>query len=530
MNKGIKSIIILVSCIFVPITITGCMTSPLDDRQQDIIIEDNSVLDTAEQATIIATEEIEMFNNLQIQLGKEYYHANPLVTHIYCADPTAVEYEGRLYVYGTNDHQQYLHDVEGNNTYEKIKSLVMLSTDDMVNWTYHGTIETGKIAPWIIASWAPSITSRIEEDGKTHFYLYFSNSGWGTGVLTSTSPTGPWEDPLGKSLIDGNTKGLGDRLAAAFDPGVVTDDNGDSWLSFGGSSSGDDADENYIPGGARIVKLGDDMISLASDIMEIPAPYHFEANELNYINGTYVYTYCNSWVSRDRWEIDDAPKPTAASMSYMTTSTPLDPDSWVYRGHYFKNPGDNGLSHSNNHTHLHKYQGQHYLFYHTLELQKKNLVKGGFRNISVDTIELDEETYVINKKIPTSRGVEQIKSVDPYNNKLFSTHASSATVSFEAMDAEGNMFVSSDKEGSWILVRGVDFSDGANGFTTRVKGTGRIEIRLDDIKTAPIGYIDFSVSDWEEKSIELSESINGVHDVFFVFTSEDINAYSWCFQ
>ena len=31
---------------------------------------------------------------------------NPISTNIFCADPTAVEYEGRLYVYGTNDTEQ----------------------------------------------------------------------------------------------------------------------------------------------------------------------------------------------------------------------------------------------------------------------------------------------------------------------------------------------------------------------------------------------------------------------------------------
>lgn len=34
-------------------------------------------------------------------------NANPVLDFLYCADPTAVEYNGRLYVYGTNDHQQY---------------------------------------------------------------------------------------------------------------------------------------------------------------------------------------------------------------------------------------------------------------------------------------------------------------------------------------------------------------------------------------------------------------------------------------
>lgn len=71
--------------------------------------------------------------------SKPEENANPLIANIFCADPTAVEYNGRLYVYGTNDHQQYeAVGSKGSNTYEKIKSIVMLSTDDMVNWTYHG--------------------------------------------------------------------------------------------------------------------------------------------------------------------------------------------------------------------------------------------------------------------------------------------------------------------------------------------------------------------------------------------------------
>ena len=93
---------------------------------------------------------------------------NPLLDHHFTADPTAVVYKGRLYVYGTNDHQQYENpNAENKNTYEKIKTLTIMSTADMVNWTYHGEIPVSTIAPWIINSWAPSIVSRKEGDGKT---------------------------------------------------------------------------------------------------------------------------------------------------------------------------------------------------------------------------------------------------------------------------------------------------------------------------------------------------------------------------
>ena len=58
---------------------------------------------------------------------------NPVSPDIYCADPTAVVYEGRLYLYGTNDHHQLLEGKTGSNTYEAIRSFVVFSTADMVN-------------------------------------------------------------------------------------------------------------------------------------------------------------------------------------------------------------------------------------------------------------------------------------------------------------------------------------------------------------------------------------------------------------
>ncbi|MDR0300799.1 MAG: family 43 glycosylhydrolase [Treponema sp.] len=461
------------------------------------------------------------------QPGKKTTDANPLITNMYCADPTAIEYEGRLYVYGTNDHQQYLYDEKGENKYNRIKSLVMISTDDMVNWTYHGIIDVEKLAPWISASWAPSIVSRVESDGKTHFYLYYSNSGWGVGVITATSPTGPWTSPLKQSLIDGNHPAV-NRKWTPFDPGVVIDDDGVGWLAFGAGEPG----TKYMPGGSHIVKLGPDMISLASEVTKIPAPYHFEANELNFINGTYVYTYNTSWEKRDDWASGGigGPAPTSCCMSYMTTKTPLDPASWVYRGNYFKNPGNNGLEYSNNHTHLHKYNGQYYLFFHTLVLQKKYGVSGGFRSIFVSKADVNETTLKISEVIPTIKGPEQIRTFDPAKVNLFATLAVSAGLEFEPYDTNGNMFVTSQADGSWSLVRGVEFNSGEKTLKAKAKGNGVIEVKIGGKDSSAVGHavsrIKISGSDWVEKTVSLPASLSGKNDLFFVFDN-GLSAYTW---
>jgi len=459
------------------------------------------------------------------QPGKALTDSNPLITNMYCADPTAIEHEGRLYVYGTNDHQQYLYDKKGDNRYDKIKSLVMLSTDDMANWTYHGTINIGELSPWIIASWAPSIVSRVGTDGKTHFYLYYSNSGYGVGVITATSPTGPWTSPLSKSLIDGDHPSVNNKWTP-FDPGVVIDKHGVGWLSFGAGEPG----TKYMPGGSHIVKLGADMISLASEVTKIPAPYHFEANELNYINDTYVYTYNNSWEPRDDWASGGlaARPPSQCSMAYMTTKTPLDPDSWVYRDYYFKNPGDNGLEYSNNHTHLHKYKGQYYLFYHTLVLQRRYGVGGGFRSLFVDKAEVNETTLVISEVMPTIKGPDQIKNFDPGGSNLFATLAGSAGLDFGSYDSDpgGNMFVTGKTDGSWSMVRGVDIKSGAKSITAKVKGLGVIEVKVDSRDSTPVSRINSNNLDWKDITVTLPASVSGKHDLFFVF-EEDVSAYTW---
>lgn len=469
-------------------------------------------------------ENVVMSQEIGIQMGelsetvsKYPWDSNPIISNIFCADPTAVEYDGRLYIYGTCDHQQYeTVGADGSNTYEHIKSLVMLSTDDMVNYTYHGRIEVGEICPWIIASWAPSIVSRVEDDGLTHFYLYFSNSGWGTGVITATSPTGPWSDPLGHSLIDGNTEGL-NGCKSPFDPGVCIDDNGTGWLSFGGGTDG-----------ARIVKLGDDMTSIASDIVKIPSLFHFEASELNYINGTFVYTYNNDWNSHyTGWNVDGVMPPPACSMSYMTTKTPLDSDSWQYRDYYFANPGEQGLEYSNNHTHLQKFQGKYYLFYHALYPQKLLGTNGGFRSLCVNEAYVDENTITISNVIGNKEGVAQIKCVDAFAENRAATIAACSNISYN--QTENGVTVTGgcgDGKSGWICVRSVDFGESAKYFAAHVRAKGRIEVYVGKTSGEPDAILEFDSNEWTSVYTKFTEEVSGVKDVYFLL-SDGAEFDSW---
>lgn len=440
---------------------------------------------------------------------------NPLLTNIFCADPTAVEYNGRLYVYGTNDNQQYIEKGKASNTYERIKSFVIISTDDMVNWRYEGEINTGEIAPWIYASWAPSVVKREEADGLTHFYLYFSNSGAGVGVLTSTDPIGPWTDPLGKPLIDAGMDGLED-CPSPFDPGACIDGDGTGWLSFGGGMASDGT--SFMPGVARICRLGDDMISIASEFAKIPAPYFFEASELNYINDTFVYTYNTSWENRDEW--DDrygVEAPPACSMCYMTSKTPLDSESWEYKDYYLKNPGELSMDYSNNHSHIEKYEGKYYVFFHTLLLQKARRMTQGFRSLSSFEVQIDEDNVVISECEASAKGTEQIKKVDAYSvNSARTAWLTDCKYTYEG----GNIYVHcTDEDDDVIAVKGVDFKKGSRALAVKVKGKGTIELKLDSADTDSATVISFECDDWTVVYND-DVKIKDTHDVFFIMSGE----------
>lgn len=466
--------------------------------------------------TVVPTQELGYsVGDSLAQAYKNITDSNPISSTIFFADPTAVEYNGRLYVYGTNDSQEYDKNMGiGDNSYGSINSLVCYSTDDMVNWRYETTIPVTEICTWAGCSWAPSIVSCVE-GSKTHFYLYFCNSASGVGVLTSTSPTGPWTDPIGGPLV--SNKNLGDDpVYWCFDPGVVIDDNGVGWLAFGGGSAVHSDESGMYTGNCRIVRLGDDMVSLDSEIVKVPSIFHFEANELNYINGTYVLTYCSNYADRGMWKISWGKEPQTCSMCYMTSTDPLDPDSWQWGGEYLVNPNNFGYDFSNNHTHLHKFGDKYYILYQNVLLLMNMGKSGGYRSIGINEIEVDEENVVISSGTMTTEGVAQIKNPSAFEVTEAETSAVSAGIQYYC-DGD-RTFVTSISDGDWVALRGVDFAGGANAFAATVRGKGIIEVRLDSPDGKAVGTLQFNTDgEFVAVSCELTRNVSGIHDLYFVF-------------
>lgn len=492
---------------------------------------------------------------------------NPLSANVFCADPTALEYNGRLYVYGSNDHQEFMaNNKKNDNTYGNIKSIVVFSTDDMVNWTFHGTIDTKKICsswtnnPWYVGygvSWAPSVTWRHNETtDKDEFFLYFCNSSHGVGVLKAESPIGPWKSPNNKLMITYDTPGANKQgTNANFDPGVMIDDNGVGWITFGGLGS-----NGIMPDAARIIKLKPSMTAVDGKASIIHAPYHFEANELNYIGGKYVYTYCSNWANRDNTEWENYKQehgitvnaPGGGTMCYMVSDNPLDPDSWVFKGYY--GPGVAG----NNHSHLQKFHGSYYHIYHNHGDILLNPMKndgaidasaGDYRSICVNKATVNESTATVSLVTLNTTGVKQIKNLNPYELQQIETMASSGGVNYEDFtnitkntkistlgnDASENMQVKM-KPSSWVSVRKVDFgTKGAVKFTLRAKGTGKMELRTSSSPRSSLLTVDFSSEELEDHTFDIPadklDKFKSVKNNLYLIITEGDNVVvdSWKF-
>ncbi len=444
---------------------------------------------------------------------------NPLFTQRFGADPGVMEYNGRVYVYTTNDVIEY--DSSGNvveNTYGQINKINCISSDDMVNWTDHGAIQVAGAAgaaTWATNSWAPCAAHKTI-NGQEKFFLYFCNGGNGVSVLTADSPTGPWSDPLGQALISRSTPNCA-NVTWLFDPAVFVDDDGTGYLYFGGGvPTGQEAN----PGTARVVKLGDDMISLAGDPQTLDVPYLFEDSGINKIGNKYYYTYCSNWnTSGNSYGM------TSGAIQYMVSDSPMGP--FTYGGELFRNQGNFFGLYGNNHHSIVELNGQLYLFYHARAVEAAMGITGNYRSPQVDRITMNGESF--NSVTGTMAGIAQLKPLSPYDKVQAETMSNQAGIN---VSGTGDTVVTDIDSGDWIQVSGVNFANGASSLTVRAASAngGAIKICTGSPTGTAIGYVDVLASSGAFTEITVPvDSISGTQDLYFVFCG-DLTFDWWSFS
>ena len=312
-----------------------------------------------------------------------------------------------------------------------------------------------------------------------------------------------------------------------------------------------------MPDAARIVKLKPSMIEVEDAAVKIHAPYHFEANELNFIGGKYVYTYCSNWASRGEtageWEAYKAEHglsmsaPETCTMCYMVSDNPMDPDSWVYKGVYGPHPGHGT---NNNHSHLQKFKGSYYYLYHNAALMEAmrdaGVIDGStsiYRSICVNKATVKESTQTINKVTPNLEGVEAIGTLNPYKEQQAETMATCGGIEYEDFtnvkkngrisnlgnDASANMQVKM-AEGAWMQLRKVDFGEtGAEKFMVRAKGEGTIEVRFSRKTGKVAATINIASDDMQDYEVDVDPNVCNGQKTMFIIAASGTGVYldSW---
>ncbi|WP_308365648.1 MULTISPECIES: endo-1,4-beta-xylanase [unclassified Microbulbifer] len=409
---------------------------------------------------------------------------NPLVSHVYTADPAARVFNDRMYVIVT-------HDQDTQSDYSELHDYYMFSSDDMVNWQDHGVVFNARTdTSWANLAYAPDI---IERNGK--YYLYFPDGASSIGVAVSDSPTGPFTDPLGRPLVDRNTPNA--NVDWVFDPGVFIDDDGQAYLYFGGGG----------PGNARVIRLNEDMISTSGAAITLDVPNFFEALYMHKRNGTYYLSYSTNTEA-------------GLAIDYMTSNSPT--SGFVHRGTVLPNPWEN--NNNNNHQSIVEFNNQWYLFYHNRAVANARGASTFQRSINVDRLFYNGDGS-IQQVNAGSAGVPKLKNVDPFARNEAETIDREQGIETEG-PATGTRNLAFIQNGDWVKISNVDFGSGATGFEAGVASDtsgGTVEIILDDVNNPPVGSLSVGNTggwqNWQTVSTQIN-TVTGLHDLFLRFSGE----------
>ena len=551
----------VISMVLAAGSLSGCASPESDEEKAADTVSEvpagtskDTASETGADATLTGTEESvagtddtaekekkemeELFKSIKpAKIVKEIGDHNPVMTQRFGADPYALVYDGRVYLYMTGDDPMY--DADGKlkeNNYSNIYTINVISSADLVNWTDHGCVyaasDKGQ-ATWGANSWAPAAAYK-NINGKDKFFLYFANNGNGIAVLEGDTPYGPFTDPINGPLISRQTPTCAE-VAWLFDPAVLMDDDGSAYIYFGGGVPTPDMASN--PGTARVAKLGSDMISLDGDPIPIEnVKYLFEDSGINKINGTYYYSYCSNFsMTPEAVKELGYENGEIVTMKSDNPMGPFEPANPV-----LKNPQFFFGWGGNNHHCMFEFNGTWYIAYHSRILEEKMEMNGGYRSTNIDVINFDENGAPAASK-GTRAGVSQVGTLNPYDTVSAVTLGNAAGIKTTQYGetaikyGSGDMILTGIQDGSWTGVYGADFgNDGAKTlkFMVRGNGSGAVRISLDKLSAAAIGYVKVEKpgSDFAEVSVTFDEPITGVHDLYFIYAGGDYELLSWKFE
>lgn len=293
---------------------------------------------------------------------------NPLFEGWY-ADPEGIILNDEYWIFPTY-----------SDKYEKQIFMDAFSSTDLVNWTKHERIIDNKAVKWVWrAMWAPAI---VKKDNK--YFLFFGgndiqndNEYGGIGVSVADRPEGPYQDYLGRPLIDKIY-----NRAQPIDQFVFQDKDGSYYMYYGGW------------GRCNVVKLNDDFTGL---LPFEDGTYYREVTPENYTEGPFMFIrdgkYYFMW-SEGGWGGPDY------SVAYAIADNPFGPFKRI--GKILQQDPEIGTG-AGHHSVIHEPKSdKYYIIYHRRPLTETD---GNHRVTCIDEMTFDKHGYINPVKI-TFEGVK----------------------------------------------------------------------------------------------------------------------------
>lgn len=285
--------------------------------------------------------------------------SDPLVTHIYTADPSAHVFNDTLYIYPSHDWEAGIPE-DDLGSHFNMKDYHVLSLDSVGGEvTDHGVALDIKDVPWAGRQmWAPDAA---EKDGK--YYLYFPVKDtldiFRIGAAVSDHPAGPFKAE--DSYIEGSF---------SMDPSVYKDTDGTYYMYFGGIwgghlqrwATGEYVNEDKYPAddqpalAPKIAKMGDDMLSFAEEPKDVlildeeGEPITVGDNERRFFEAAWIHKY------NDKYYFSYSTGDTH-NIAYAIGDNPYGP--FTYQGVILE-----PVVGWTNHHSIAEFNGKWYLFYH----------------------------------------------------------------------------------------------------------------------------------------------------------------------
>lgn len=300
-------------------------------------------------------------NQSELRPAIELPGGNPIITHKYTTDPTALVHDGTAYLYtGHDEAPPNVHDYVMNEW-------LCFSSRDLANWTEHPVPLRAIDFAW--SSGKAFASKVVEHDGRFYWFASIADQSGDAaiGLATAESPAGPFHDQLGRALITRADLPTDAHAKANLDPSVIVVE-GTPILVWGNQT-------------CYTAHLSADLERLAGPITTIDLPRFEEGAHLHHRNNRYYLSYGYGMPER---------------VAYAMSSHPDGP--WTFTGLLNEVPGNC----ETNRPCVLEFNGDWFFLYHNGALE------GGdshHRSICIDRLRYNPDG-TMQPVVMTSRGIQ----------------------------------------------------------------------------------------------------------------------------